>query len=601
MIRRGLWLLLALLGGGLLLAPPAAAHATVVSSTPTDGSRLRTAPSVVSITFDESVGIGGVAYLHVIDQHGTRVDAGAAYHPNGNAATVDDRLKPNLRDGTYTASYRVVSADSHPVAGTVVFVVGNGALVRSSSDATTSAGSASQVFQVVRWISYTGIALLGGAWLLLTVWPGGRGDRRAQLLVWGGWGLTAAGAAGELLMQGPFSGGLSVWRLFDPTLIDATLHSNYGLLHCLRLILLGALAGVFAHSLRPGARLTWAPGVAGLLGLVIATSFAAGGHAATTSPTWLSIPVDALHVVAMAVWLGGLAILLFAVLPRRQPAELAVVLPWFSTVAFGSVLVLAGTGTYAAWRGIGSVDALTTGYGLLVLGKIALFIGLILAGNASRLAVQRRALAAVAPAGAAAAPSGADLAPAEVAVAPVAGRVAVGASHMPQSAAGGSHAALPSSDGLDEGPGDDLDVEVEQLRRSVSLEVLLGVAVLFLTSVLVAQPRGPEALAASYQQPVSASAALGDGRHVTVVADPGVHGRITFTVAVDKGARVSVAADATQKSAQVGPLPLDLTRRGARAFDGSNILVVAGGWTIHLVVSTSQFDAVSADVPIYLH
>lgn len=108
-----------MLGLGVALAGVASAHATVVASDPVDGSRLAHAPSVVTVTFDESVGLGGAGYVHVTDQSGNRVDNGAAFHPNGDATKVADRLQPGLGDGTYTASYRVVSADSHPVARSV--------------------------------------------------------------------------------------------------------------------------------------------------------------------------------------------------------------------------------------------------------------------------------------------------------------------------------------------------------------------------------------------------------------------------------------------------------------------------------------------------
>ena len=110
------------------------------------------------------------------------------------------------------------------------------------------------------------------------------------------------------------------------------------------------------------------------LAVGVAYTYSGTGHATTTSPSWLSISADTLHVCAMAVWVGGLVMVVFAMLPRREPAELREALPAFSRAAFVSVVVLAATGTYAAWRGIGSWRAFFhTEYGLLVLGKIVLF------------------------------------------------------------------------------------------------------------------------------------------------------------------------------------------------------------------------------------
>ncbi|MBE7190207.1 copper resistance CopC/CopD family protein, partial [Jatrophihabitans endophyticus] len=383
-----LGLLAGLLGAGLLLADPALAHASVVGSNPVDGSRLKTAPSQVSITFDEDVTFGGIGYLHVTNQQGQRVDAGAAFHPGGDGTKVADRLKKGLGDGSYTESWRVISADSHPVAGTIAFVVGHGALVRTATT-TSSASNAntSTAFDVARWISYAGLALLGGTWLLLTVWPEGRDDERASGLVWSGVGVTALGAVLELVIQGPFAAGGSLTKIADGSLLDDTLHSTYGELHCVRLVLIGLLALVLVRALWFGSyalprALPW---VAGALGAGIAYTFSASGHADTTTPNGLSIPADMLHLLSMGAWLGGLIMLLSAVLPRREPDELHAVLPVFSRVAFTSVVALAVTGTYAAWRGVGTVHALfSTSYGLLVSGKVVLFLALVALGNLSR-------------------------------------------------------------------------------------------------------------------------------------------------------------------------------------------------------------------------
>src|SRR5438105_1012249 len=102
----------------MLLAPVASAHAVVVGSTPADGARLANAPSAVIIRFDESVGLS-LGYLRVVDQAGRRVDTGAANHPAGVGSSIAVSLKSGLGDGSYLASFRVLSADSHPIAGSI--------------------------------------------------------------------------------------------------------------------------------------------------------------------------------------------------------------------------------------------------------------------------------------------------------------------------------------------------------------------------------------------------------------------------------------------------------------------------------------------------
>ena len=127
-------------------------------------------------------------------------------------------------------------------------------------------------------------------------------------------------------------------------------------------------------------------------------TFAVSGHATSEHPRWLATTSDSLHLLAMSAWVGGLAYLLIALLPRREPDELRRALPVFSWVAYVSVATLAITGTYQAWLGVGSWRALVvTTYGQLVLVKIALFLALIAIGNLSRQVVARRWTTAVRP------------------------------------------------------------------------------------------------------------------------------------------------------------------------------------------------------------
>ena len=361
--------LFAVLGGALVLAAPASAHATLVRSSPADGARLAAAPAAVTLRFDEQVGVGSLG-LPERDRPGRPGGVRSGY-PSG-ARSVRAALRAHLGDGTYTASYRVVSADSHPVSGVVRFVVGNGPLVVSPVDAGDVQPGRVGCPRVSRWISYGGIALLGGAWLLLTAWPAGRDDRRARAVVWTGWGAAVAGALLELLWQGPYEAGTS--SPFSASLLDATLHTDYGQLHCARLVLLGVIAIVLGIALQPARGLRPLDHAFWPLGFGVAYTFAAAGHATTTRPAWLSIGADMVHLSAMAIWVGGLAVVGIALLPRREPAELRAVLPVFSRVAFAAVVLLAASGAYAAWRGVGSWRALVeTSYGWLVLAKIAGF------------------------------------------------------------------------------------------------------------------------------------------------------------------------------------------------------------------------------------
>ncbi len=444
----------------MLIAPPASAHATVVASAPVDGARLKTAPATVSVTFDEGVTLNSEGYLRVVDEAGRRVDSGQPNHPNGVNSKIAVAVRSGLGDGTYTASFRIISDDGHPVAGAIRFVVGNGSLAAGATPSSTVDGTTSVVFDVVRWLALAGLALLGGAWLLLTVWPEGRDDRRGRRLAWCGWALTAVAALAEVVVQGPYVAGLGLGDVTNGTLLDATLHTTYGTAHAIRLLLLGALGAVLGAELRDPRRRSRLAEVSGALGIGVVLTYAASGHAESEDPRWLAMTSYAAHLAAMASWLGGLIYLLVAVLPRREPDELRRVLPVFSRTAMACVVVLAVSGTYQAWLGISTVDAITgTRYGQLVLAKAGLFVAILVLANLSRVAVQRRYVRPVAYA--------MTDPPVEPALPPLA-----------------------------------------RVRWSVLGEAIVGVVVLAVTAVLVAEPPGRAALAADHAKARSAATAL---------------------------------------------------------------------------------------------
>jgi copper transport protein len=557
-MKRLALLLAGLFGCGFLLAGPAAAHAALVGSDPPDGARLHKAPRAVTLTFDENVGLADIGYLHVTDQSGMRVDQGGAYHPGGAGTKIAENLKHGLGDGTYTASYRVISADSHPVAGSFAFVVGNGPLIRSHAGQPSAVDPVTgDAFDVARWISYTGLALLGGLWLAFTVWPAGREDRRARRIVWTGFWALAIGAVLELVLQGPYTAGSGLGHVGSWSLLNDTLHTEYGRLHSFRLLFLGALGLLLARVVQPGERRASGGALAGVLGVAVVWTFSRAGHAATTSPVWFSVAVDMLHLLAMATWIGGLVMIVVAVLPRGDAAEVRRVLPVFSLVAMGAVAVLVGSGTYSAWRGIGSLDAVFgTTYGLLVISKVALLAGILVVANLSRRLVNRRIV------------------------------------------------AFAMTDAVTEAPAELTDDEIdrERLRRSVAVETVIAFVVLGVTSVLVSEPRGAEELLASYRTPVTAAAPLGHRSTLQVTTSTGVHGPVAFSVVVAHGrAPKAVTATATESDQQLGPLPIKLTKDGSRTFDGSVRLPVAGVWQLHFVVTYSALQATTTDTTIRLH
>ncbi|GAA3613619.1 hypothetical protein GCM10022419_118420 [Nonomuraea rosea] len=109
-----------------------------------------------------------------------------------------------------------------------------------------------------------------------------------------------------------------------------------------------------------------------LLAVYNVVPMALQGHAAHGDVLKYSLIV---HVVAMTLWVGGLAALLTHV--RKEPALLAVAVPRFSTVALLCYAVIAATGALAAWNLLGSVPAVWgSRYGVLVMLKVAALVAL---------------------------------------------------------------------------------------------------------------------------------------------------------------------------------------------------------------------------------
>src|SRR3954464_8950843 len=106
----------------VLLGPasPASAHAALVASDPANGTIVPDAPNKVSLTFSESVQLI-TGKIQVLAPDGSRADQG---DPQQTGNTVTIPLRSGGGRGTYLVSFRVVSADTHPIGGTVSYSVG---------------------------------------------------------------------------------------------------------------------------------------------------------------------------------------------------------------------------------------------------------------------------------------------------------------------------------------------------------------------------------------------------------------------------------------------------------------------------------------------
>ncbi|MEU1275838.1 copper resistance protein CopC [Streptomyces sp. NPDC005799] len=312
--------------------------------------------------------------------------------------------------------------------------------------------------------------------------------------------------------------------------------------------------------------------------VALALTWAAAEHASAGIQVPAAMVSTVLHLLAMAVWLGGLTALLIQLHRTGVPAS---VVARFSRVAFACVTVLVATGVYQSWRGLGSWRAVTgTTYGRLLLVKLAAVVLLLAAAQVSRRWTARLVTA---------------------------GAETVVRERVPQPVGGPSLPAAPDTTAI----AADGSLPRRNLRRSVLAEVAVGVVVLVITTVLGGTLPGR---AAAEAEAAPATAGGLPAASVTTVpfdvGTPGAHGKVQITLDPGRVGDNSVQAvvfgpddgivsipelrlSFTLPAQKVGPLDAKLTDQGGYWGTNSVTLPIAGTWTMNVTVRTSDIDQVT--------
>ncbi|HEX2578592.1 MAG TPA: copper resistance protein CopC [Aquihabitans sp.] len=535
--------LLAALALALVPAGPASAHAELSTSDPADGSVVDVAPSEVTIRFTEGVSVRPDG-VRVLDGDGDRVDAGTA---TASGDTVVAPLDGALPDGGYVVAWRIVSADGHPVRGAFTFSVGqqtdisSGVVDEAFGD--SADGRDDLVASVLRAVAYLGI--LGATGLVLVGAAVRRPDEPAPV------GRVATALAGvalvAVLAQVPVQASLVTGRGWGSVTEEGVLALALadGVGWSIGLTVAGLVALLVTAGLPftgPARALAIGGSVLAPLGLVVT------GHTRTMSPAAVGFAADGAHVLAGAVWFGGLFALLVAVRRRRAQGDVrgaGEAVARFSGWAGLTAAAVAVSGTTLAWIEVGGLEALTTTtYGRLLMAKVGL-VALVAAG-----------------------------------------------------AAWNRFRLVPAISGDRDGDGS-ADPAWGALSGVVRFELVALVAVLALTSVLANETPARSAVAAGTQ---TASAPLGEGT-VEVVVDPARPGRNdvhAYLLDADGGpddrfedARFELALPAQD----LGPFEREPVRAGPGHFQlvGTD-LDLAGEWALTVTVQPDRFTEQTATV-----
>jgi copper transport protein len=531
----------------LLLAPAALGHAVLERTDPSNDAVLETSPATVSLGFSEAVE-SALGAIRVFDANGERVDDGTLERPSSTEVAVG--VEPNLPDGTYTVAWRVVSADSHPVAGAFVFHVGApGANAEGIGEqvlaAEQTSGAIALAFGGIRFLSYALLLLCAGgtAALALCLRDAGQGVRRALYAGLAALaGLLALASLTGIVLQAADATGLSAWDALRPSVLEATLETRFGQVWLARAVLALVLAALaLALRRRPGREGLVDLALLLCVGLVV--SPAAAGHANVSGV--VSFIADVIHVQAASVWVGGLAFVVAALLLTRAGRwELAArAVPRFSTmavVAVAALLVAGGVNAYLqvrTWSGLWE-----TAYGRLLLAKIALVLPLLALG----LYNNRRS--------------------------------------VPRLRAG-----LASA------------LERRRFLTTAAAELTIMVAIVAVTAALVAEP--PARAVVRPSGPYATTSALGP-LEANVVVDPAIAGPNTIHVYLTTTAGQPTDVDeldltASLPAESVGPLRFDGRRLapGHYAVYGAG-LQPAGDWQLRLDARRGEFDSFGVELTV---
>jgi copper transport protein len=327
-------------------ASPASADTTLVSSSPADGAELTTAPTQITVVFDQAVPANSVVQAVCNQQPAPLgpVQVGA----DGISLAVP--IVGPLPIGTCNVTYSVPQADGKVTTGGFSFEIldpASGAIGDAGIDPTDGGNLAtdpppvSGPLGLARLVSYLALAaLFGGAMFIALVWPEGVDDMHVPRYLRVSWILALVSTFFVAALSTSLATGDSVTSSIIPTSWMELVDSPSGAGVVLRFVL---VALSFSIVIRPERLVDPATQLIALApsGLAVATL------ALTRADPDFSVVGTAaglFHNVSVALWIGGLAILVQAVLVAPGEEDLVHAVRGFTRLApaFITVAVVSG-------------------------------------------------------------------------------------------------------------------------------------------------------------------------------------------------------------------------------------------------------------------
>ncbi|MDW7613897.1 copper resistance protein CopC [Peribacillus simplex] len=388
-MKNYLWLVVSLFS--LLLYPVmASGHATVISSNPSPNEVMDTLPEKISIQFSENIQ-PAFHSLEVFSQDGNKIQIQDSAISEQSEKVLEAKWKGTIDEGIYYIKWRVISSDGHPIEGTIPFQFGDSTVLPNQEISKVNAGFPDSITVFLQSLQYICFAALTGIlFFQLSLMKGSRlfeASSRARLYLW----LSYAGLAFSIFCSLPLKvtidAGVGWADAFNGTFIKEVLNAtSFGTIWIIEILLLLLLFLVIYFMLE-NTLIKSLPFLSFIIIAILMVCKALTGHTAAVPNQVLAVLMDFLHLLSMALWLGGLLALLVILpgLANRQADDKKTfywsIIQRFSRWSFLFVIILIISGIYSSLQHVPTIHSLiNTTYGQLLLAKIGLMLVMIVLG-----------------------------------------------------------------------------------------------------------------------------------------------------------------------------------------------------------------------------
>ena len=356
------------------------AHALLEKATPAPDSQLKLPPKEIVLVFNERLE-KELYSIKVFNEDGDMVSQTKTEMSKDQKSL--KQVLPSLPNGNYAISYSVLSADGHPIKGSYVISIGEETVLRSDMNQLdlqkeeNESVLFSTFYSMIRILYYIALLLTTGwiAWGTVSKIEKAeirKSYKQKALYLQIALFITTIGMGflqfTELLDSWTLS---EFWSVLTGTTIGRTWY-------------ISIILSIFGFALL--FRNKWLDRLWVYLILVIKSS---NGHAVVFEPRIVTVLIDIIHLLAAAIWAGGLLYIL--VYWKKQREHVQQFLSFFSKVAFVSILVLIVTGIASTFIFLPEVHYLLyTQWGILLLIKVAFVLLVIVIAGILRYTMKKK-------------------------------------------------------------------------------------------------------------------------------------------------------------------------------------------------------------------